>query len=196
MAGGDVMIDLETLGLKPGCAIAAIGAVFIQGGEIVSDFYRRINWGQSVTKYRLELDPATVRWWLGQSSEATQELTADGGHTLRQALIDFQRWLKKRSPENNHLVWGNGSDFDNVILDAAYQRLALNRPWGDFSNRCYRTLAKAFPEIPRPKPEVKHHALHDARAQGLHLIELQGVLNEKANPGSSAAALAPGGARA
>ena len=194
MASGNVMIDLETLGLKPGCAIAAIGAVFIQDGEIVSDFYRRIKWGQAVKKYGFEMDPATVAWWLSQPKESAQELTADGGHTLRQALIDLQRWLKKRSPENNHLVWGNGSDFDNVILDSAYQRLGLNRPWGDFSNRCYRTLAKVFPHIPRHKPEVKHHALHDARAQAGHLIELQGMINAKVNPGSSAAALAPRGA--
>ena len=37
------MLDLETLGNKPGSVIVAIGAVKFGGGEIIDSFYERVD---------------------------------------------------------------------------------------------------------------------------------------------------------
>jgi exodeoxyribonuclease VIII len=77
-----------------------------------------------------------------------------------------------RSAEGIPVVWGNGADFDNVILGNAYLAVNKPRPWSFWNNRCYRTVRAMAPNIDYVRPVIAHHALHDARAQALHLIEI------------------------
>ena len=67
-------------------------------------------------------------------------------------------------------IWGNGADFDNPILEAAYDLLKMPAPWKYNEGRCYRTLKSLFPTvvaIPQAA-NAKHNALLDAKNQAEH----------------------------
>lgn len=163
-----VMLDLETLGKKPGAIIVAIGAVKFGHGEIQSEFYARVD-AESCERIGLTMDASTVIWWLGQSEAARNELLQPG-ESIRTALSLFTRWIGDPRPE----IWGNGPLFDNGILAEAYDRAQIPRPWKHSSDRCYRTLKALHPDI-APEPEgIAHHALDDAKNQARHLMRIMG----------------------
>lgn len=172
-----VMLDLETLGTAPGCKILSIGAcVFTQYG--VTEplfFYREIkrHTGQDM----LAEDPDTVIWWSEQSAEAKRGLLTDrdddGKVTLTLALIEFHRWLQEVGgvdSRGNVLVdvWGNGSDFDNIIIRAAAKAVNVKPGWPYWGNRDYRTLKGLLPHIKAERLGTHHNALDDARTQAVH----------------------------
>lgn len=165
-----VMLDLETLGNKPNSVILAIGACAFERGRIVAEFYQRIEAG-SCTRAGLQMDTDTVLWWMQQKDEARLELCKPGGVDLKTALSEFTTWIG----DNNPCLWGNGSDFDNVILRNAYDRMRHHADWWKFwNNRCYRTVKALNPGIRAEKPTVAHNALADAIAQAKHLMRIWG----------------------
>jgi hypothetical protein len=166
----DVMIDLETLGTKPYSAIISIGAVLfdIEQRTIDKEFYCLINL-QSCTDYELTIDPKTVAWWAGQSDEARKALTAEPREPLYVALSQFADVFLDGDIKG---VWGNGSDFDNVILSCAYERGGMEIPWKFHMNRCYRTVKGMHPNNKIVRMGTHHNALDDARSQAWHLMNL------------------------
>ena len=171
----DVMVDLETLGRRPGCAVLSIGAVAFdpKACKLGEEFYVVVSI-ESCRGAGLHVDPETLTWWEGQSDEA-REVIKLAGHvnteTLSAALMMLAEYLAKFG--NNVRVWGNGSDFDNAILAVCYGQLGLELPWEFWNNRCYRTLKSLRPGVRMVKREgVRHNALDDARSQALHAIEL------------------------
>jgi len=161
-----IMLDIETLGTRPGSVITSIGAVKFGGGEITSDFYIRIDMQSSVDA-GLVIDPPTLLWWLQRSEKARSELLAPSV-PLRQALEAFSAWVADPEAE----VWGCGVGFDNVLLDTAYAYLQVRPPWKHWNDRCYRTLKKLHPTITLKRTGTHHHALDDARYQALHLMQI------------------------
>lgn len=152
----NVMIDLETFGTGPNAAIVALGAVTEDGRTFYTSIYPEG-----------DFDADTVLWWLQQSEDARRPISTPSS-MLESVLRDFAEWLPSKAK-----VWGNGSDFDNVILDSAYKRKGLPLPWKYYDNRCYRTLKKMFPHIKPPSEnKCKHSALSDAIYQMNHLKEI------------------------
>lgn len=94
-----------------------------------------------------------------------------------EALCEFATWLPKNSN-----VWGNGSRFDNEILDNAYKSCGLVTPWSHRQDRCYRTIKDLHPEVKYIPPVIKHHALEDAVAQAKHLLAIMGARVVGAHP--------------
>ncbi len=166
----NIMLDLETFGQKPGALIKAIGAVKFGGGELREEFYERID-AASAESIGLRMDVATVMWWLGQSEAARSEITQPGKH-IAIVLQEFRRFVAGDEPLNPEAcIWGNGSEFDNVLLATAYDYAQITLPWKYYNNRCYRTVKNLFPDFPKPEV-VAHHALADAKAQAVHLMQM------------------------
>lgn len=167
-----VMLDLETLGLTPGCGILSIGAVTL---DLESTFYERVEI-KSNAENGLISDDETLTWWDKQSTEARLEAFC-GMTSLPSVLNSFAHWFGKlpsRSAEDI-LVWGNGADFDVPILKVAYKKLGIPFPIATFNARCYRTLKGLYPEVAAParlKGATKHNALDDAIHQAKHLKKL------------------------
>lgn len=161
-----VMIDLETLGNKPGSVIVAIGAVKFANGEITASFYERVD-AESCIALGLRMDASTVMWWLKQECAARLEITK-AGKEISEVLRDFAAWLGDPDAE----VWGNGAAFDNVLLADAYDRAHMPRPWKFFNDRCYRTMKALRPEVPMPRAGTHHNALDDAKSQAMHLMAI------------------------
>lgn len=114
-----VMLDLETLGTRPGSVILSIGAVeFDLRVGLGREFYVEIS-QYSSRHIGFTVDQDTVDWWEEQSAEARGLLarTSSGGLLPHVALQQFNAWL---SPDP--LVWGNGAAFDNALLREACAR--------------------------------------------------------------------------
>lgn len=155
-----VMIDIETLGQKPGCVILSIAAVRfnMKTGEVRKSFYCKVD-PDSCVKKGLKIDIDTLKWW-------TQfEIFPDaiGGTTpLYEALRGLRNYL-----EEDDLVWSNGATFDLKILEAAYRAVGHQTPWKFSKERCVRTLASLVPEIKKAMPfeGTIHNPLDDCYHQ-------------------------------
>lgn len=180
------MADLETMSLKPNAAIVSIGAVkFYPCGSALpklEPFYINVDL-ESCKEFGLHVDPGTVAWWEKQSQKAKDALKVNPV-PLPVALEAFSKWmmgsqLKERS---NGAVWANGSDFDNVILQNAYQATGLISPFKYTSHRCFRTMNNMFGcGVVTPANTLAHHALADAKWQALML---QNIMNDRIIPKS------------
>jgi exodeoxyribonuclease VIII len=169
----DVMLDLETLGTRAGCAILSIGAVAFDrhSGELGPEFYMVVN-RKSCEAKGLVTDQGTLDWWKRQTPEARKVLeeaeTAPNG--LGGALTQFTGYLQKFGKRDLY-VWGNGSDFDQPILSACYAAIGYPLPWLYYNNRCYRTVrALAGIKGEPPRHGVAHNALDDAKTQAMQAI--------------------------
>lgn len=176
-----VMVDLETMGNRPGCPVVAIGAVFFsqQHGLLGPEFYRKVDL-ESCVRVGLKLDTSTVLWWMEQSDEARRELYTGERVPLSQALCELSQFLATSASsvlDQPLRVWGNGANFDNPILVAAYEACQLFTPWKFWNDRCYRTIKSLRPDIKIPRTGTHHNALHDAKSQARHLLDVANALN-------------------
>jgi hypothetical protein len=166
-----IMIDLETLGTVPGCAILSIGAVAFNfhSKELGPEFYIVVN-QKSCEQYGLKIDRGTLAWWSRQSPEAQVVLkqSRTGGETLPDALGALTTYLKQFG--SNVRVWGNGAAFDNAILSCCYASINSRLPWKFTNDRCYRTLKAMMPHIGVERQGVYHNALDDAKTQAVHAM--------------------------
>lgn len=180
MSFPDIMLDLETMGASPDAAIVAIGAVAFDAaaGTIGPRFHEVIDL-ESSTALGAQIDAGTVKWWLRQSEEARRPIS-DGGIGMVAALELFRLWVGDVADPFAVCVWGNGADFDNVILRRAYQREAVPQAWGTFGNRCYRTLKSLRPDIKLQRVGTHHNAADDAESQARHLVAVLQALGRAA----------------
>lgn len=153
----NVSIDIETLGKKPGCVILSIGAVEFdpESDKTGRWFYSAINVEDS-HKNGFTIDASTVLWWFKQSDQA-RKAVADATAPVATVLGNFAAWLP-----DNATLWGNGSDFDNAIVSAAYDKMGMETPWSFRGNRCLRTLRGMYPHVQVPAVGTHHNALDDA----------------------------------
>jgi hypothetical protein len=177
-------IDLETLGTQPGSVILSIGAVLFDPALppdrcMGEQFYCVIN-RQSCVNAGLTVDPDTLTWWEKQSAGARQVLldaeNPEVSDTLEDALKMFAAFL----PEGVK-VWSNGANFDQPLLDVAYNRMGIALPWKYYNSRCYRTVVNLHPDEKRLRPinVLAHNALEDAKWQTKHLVNIAQLLGLK-----------------
>jgi hypothetical protein len=163
------MVDLETLDTKSTAVILSIGAVMFDKSGIGAEFYRTVD-AQSAIDAGLSISGSTLLFWMKQSKEARKALFMNNV-PLAQALEEFSTWLSENSDPGAVKVWGNGSDFDNAMLQHAYSVCKLPVPWKFWNNRCYRTTCEVLNAASRKQEGTHHNALDDARSPAKHLRE-------------------------
>ena len=155
------MLDLETWGTKPGCAIRSIGAAkFELTGEMGDTFYRNIS-DDSCSLLDLAFESGTVDWWAKRPPEATSAF-ADNQESLAAVVGAFHEWI------NGALfVWSQGANFDEPIWRAAAERVNWAPPWKYWNVRDTRTIYHFARFDPRSmkRDGTHHHALNDALFQ-------------------------------
>jgi hypothetical protein len=177
----DIMLDLETFSSKNNAMIVSIGAVTFDSVNPQVGFKRRLFYRVIHPKTSVgHIDPETVIWWLGQSEAARMALTHDFGEgfgtqrfSLQQALDDFTAFCQSF---DKPAIWGNGSDFDNVVLRNSYEHMGMKAPWSFRDNRCYRTLKALRPDIELERMGDAHNALSDAFSQAVHVEKIIAAL--------------------
>ncbi|HGC2050991.1 TPA: 3'-5' exoribonuclease [Escherichia coli] len=171
-AGIHLMIDLETMGKNPDAPIISIGAIFFdpQTGDMGPEFSKTVD----LETAGGVIDRDAIKWWLKQSREAQSAIMTDE-IPLDDALLQLREFIDENSGEFFVQVWGNGANFDNVILRRSYERQGIPCPWRYCNDRDVRTiveLGKAIDFDARtaiPFEGERHNALDDARYQAKYV---------------------------
>ena len=171
-AGIHLMIDLETMGKNPDAPIISIGAIFFdpQTGDMGPEFSKTIDLDTAGGV----IDRDVIKWWLKQSREAQSAIMTDE-IPLDDALLQLREFIDENSGEFFVQVWGNGANFDNVILRRSYERQGIPCPWRYCNDRDVRTiveLGKAIDFDARtaiPFEGERQNALDDARYQAKYV---------------------------
>ncbi|MCH2681979.1 3'-5' exonuclease, partial [Leclercia adecarboxylata] len=169
-----LMLDLETMGKKPGAPIVSVGAVFFDpfSGKTGAEFYQVINLESSMS-FGARPDASTILWWLKQSPEARSAIVVDDTVGLVEALEQFLDFVAENAANGSKTVqlWGNGSSFDCSLLEASFELADTPFPIPHWNYRDVRTvveLGKAVGLNSRyeiPFEGDQHNALADARHQ-------------------------------
>lgn len=162
-----VMVDIETLGTRPGDTILSIGAVKFDAEGLGEEFYTTID-VESSKAAGFRAQKSTLEWWEKQSEEA-RKAAFKGEFPIDHALIKFNMWLP---PVDFTVMWGNGANFDNALLAAAYRMMKMDTPWRFWNDRCYRTISAVFMKKRVDRVGTYHNALDDAKTQALRLIAM------------------------
>lgn len=175
------MIDLETLGTGFNAGILSIGAVMFDHSGILDEFYINVKL-RSITDAGLTIDPDTLKWWAEQHPGAIESLFKKAV-PLKEAIEKFNLWYGKDSMA----TWSNGANFDQVILSTASRAVGLKEPWEYWHGQCFRTLRSLIDPKKElaPNLEIAHNALHDARGQALHMINMWHLWNGNSNYGDT-----------
>jgi len=153
----DLMIDIETLGLRPDAVIFELAAVAFDPttGDHGQSFKAEINI-EDAYLHRLTSDEETRRFWDERGGPRQGE-----AQPLRVVLDHLAGFIGDMNPK---AIWSWGSDFDFPILGNAYLRAGLDCPWRHYQQRDARTVYKlVFPEEKRRG--IDHNALNDCLRQ-------------------------------
>jgi hypothetical protein len=167
-------VDVETTGLnpfRPEHQLISVGALAVSDDGLIGDrWYDRLDRADT-------WDPDTREWWLKQNATAKREAFADGGTDPRAAALDFVAWVNDTT---DHAVFvANPSTFDFGWILRWLTEADVDMPF-DYRTMCLRSAD--WGRNPGPwglernghRPIVSHHALHDAQAQALDLLDLLG----------------------
>ncbi|MDT5429287.1 3'-5' exonuclease [Providencia rettgeri] len=174
-----LMVDLEGMSTHNNAAIVSIGAVAFEPstGEIGPTFYQVVDL-RSCERASLHIDADTVLWWIKQSAEARAEIVGVS-YELEEALADLNLFAERVLTDDVQ-VWGNGVDFDNVILRNAYDAVCLEPFWKHWNNRCVRTIV----ELGRnagidPKRTLEFEGeQHNALADAIHQAKYVSIIHQ------------------
>lgn len=176
-----IMLDLETLDTTSSAVVISIGAVaFDPETTALGDmFYVELTDDIAAQQARgRTISGDTVRWWMQQDVLAKRVFSVPPADdvervTTQEALSRFNLFVADNSGRDVQM-WGNGADFDNVILGSLYDAFGAYKPWSYGRNRCYRTMKNLGigPRNPKSREGVHHNALNDAITQAVHLQEI------------------------
>lgn len=176
----DIMLDIETLDTAQSAVVLSIGAVVFDphSKELGEKFYVEFT-HDLATQQRIgrTVSADTAVWWVRQGAAAKQIFADPAPEGVRrvstaQGLTEFASFVSRNGGKEAKL-WGNGSDFDNVIVGSLFDSFGLVKPWSYSRNRCYRTMKRMFGEnVKVSRHGVHHNGLDDAITQAVHLQEI------------------------
>lgn len=164
-----MMVDWETLDSKPTAAVRSVGwAIFCYDTkQILSTGYiDGINVDAQFKRGRT-ISWATLCWWMAQGEEARKAMFTEGFKEGFQGVV-MALGAEFQGHECTE-IWGNGTDFDTQITAGLLDLANLQPFWNFRKQRCYREFMIGKAKI--HKPEISHHAMHDAIAQAKNVLE-------------------------
>lgn len=167
------VLDIETLGTRPGCPILSIGAVKMYNGilERQQEFFASL--GSNVRLGLNEIGVETLRWWEEKHPEQFRRLQANSeNRELSDALEDLNQFCNPIVQRIAlHYYWSKHPHFDFPILEAAYEAIGKPPPWKYWQIRDIATLEDKL--FTAREPELNNHdALLDAINEANVLIDV------------------------
>lgn len=123
----DVMVDIETTGLRPDrnhiIQIAAVRFDF-ETGEVDSNFFNRCMWPSVPHRAWQE---STRTWWMGKNQKVFQDIQKrmEEPQTVMQ---DFADWAGYQHEEPLRF-WGKPVSFDYSFIDSYFHDLGIMNPF-------------------------------------------------------------------
>lgn len=160
-----LVLDIETLGTKPGCVVTEIGMCIIKDCKVINSAHYYISPLDSIFFLGLTADKATVDWWTQFEDEYKANLiskfkTAMSPELVVDGMLQFLNYYKI------NFFWGNSPDFDYKILDEFINRVnekygfKYEAPWNKFwMLRDVRTLIRNTGLM---STEIKNNQVHDS----------------------------------
>lgn len=171
-----IMIDIEALGRRPGCAVIEFAAVAFcpETGRIGQVFDALIRPGMPFTA---EIE--TLAWHLDKGTWPRPESKDISARPIDEVLHDFKSWANDLGTVE--AFWSWGSTYDFPILTHAFDVMGTDGPWEYYQCRCARTVWNCvFPgQRPAPRP---HSALADAVAAAHDLMAALSRVNLQEAP--------------
>lgn len=162
-----LMIDLETLSLKPNCVVTQIGYVLFDEVGQHGSFHLRPNAAEQIDRGR-SVSFDTFSWWLMQSEDARKSMAKDGQDLMLDCLNNFINDIEMCAGWSNvKQVWSNGLLFDVNIMEDLFFMYGIKTPWHYRAPRDVKTLCYLIPGFEMTKPTVAHDANSDAFAQAI-----------------------------
>lgn len=180
-----LMIDIETLGTKPGCVILSIGAVAfnLDTGRTGPEFYDIISLESSVDA-GFTIDPKTLVWWLQQKTSSLKDIIIENKpitskSQFHMVMRNFYDFIQNLDIFMELEVWGNSNRFDMGILEPYFSKAGLGLPWQFRNERDVRTLVRYGPEIKekmvqeaKDEDQELHNAIVDCHLQIKYCVEI------------------------
>lgn len=170
----NICLDLETVSTERNAGILQIGAMipaFDQrdyGHQIAGTFDVTIRYDSVLARIKagiVHMSEETMDWWDVPKRAQTRKEVFSGQVDYPDAMGAFKLWIEhiKEVTGKEVAVWGNGSDFDNVVLAHSLGACGYNNVWKYYNNRDLRTLRALFPVDIKSIPNINPHtALSDA----------------------------------
>lgn len=179
-----IMIDLETLSVRPDAAIIQIGAVLfepVHGGKILND--QPFNQYVAIQDGTGSIDHDTLVWWLRQPNAKTLADGLENANPLATVLenfIEFPQQIPGLSWETIGGVWAKPSTFDLAVLSSAFSKFGEEPPWEHWKTRCAKTVFELVGGTPKVDETglQSHDALDDAVKQAMQLQKAFSILKE------------------
>jgi hypothetical protein len=167
------MLDIETLGTRPGAVVLSAALVRFSD-EAHVQINLRVDEQQALG---LTIDPDTHAWWGTQDPLAWAKAT-ENPQPLSVALPYIASWIAWAGPDP--LIWAHGASFDGPLLEEVYRRAGVACPWRFWSLRDTRTLYDLagvnVKDYAVPPPHVAlNDAIGQTRAANAALRVLAGV---------------------
>ncbi|NME67182.1 3'-5' exonuclease [Flammeovirga aprica] len=176
----ELMIDIETLGVKRGCLILSIGAKFFdKNGLTDASFYSVLNRSMSEL-HSWEVDEKTLEWWYDQDPDVRNEAFSGKTHPGT-AIENLASFILKHKGDEEIKVWANPPQFDLEILKAYFHFYEVKLPWSHRDERCLRTYVyenggKELKYKYLNASNERHNALVDCDLQIRYLTALRSVM--------------------
>lgn len=164
------MLDLETWGTKPGCAIRSIGAVcFELEGDVGSKYSANIS-DESCQAWGLTVDPKTKEWWEHPDRVTANKVLSQAQQPLLHVISTFESFFLRNRCE---YIWSHGATFDVVVWEAVCHIVGVTFPWNFRNVRDTRTVYHVLKYDPTlsvvAEFGTQHVAIDDAMKQVLDL---------------------------
>jgi len=133
-----IMVDIETLGTRPGACVLA--AAFVRFSD---EAHCSLNLSlPDQEALNLEKDESTLAWWRDQEAKHPGAWAAatHNAQSLAQALPYFAQWLNWARGTDDLQLWCHGATFDAPLLFELYRRQGTPCPWQFWQVRDTRTL--------------------------------------------------------
>ncbi len=169
-----VMMDIETLGVKPGCVVMQVAMVrfdhervYTGGREWNIDIMDQLGAG-------LTIDMDTLQWWRDQNRTVRGLVmnAGDNRYRLPLALQDMHDALAIELANKDFKLWANPDWFDLPMVAELYYKSGREYPWPRSQTTDARTFlwAAGIDWGKRTKSIQPHHAIRDAEAQAFDVI--------------------------
>lgn len=161
----EMMIDLETLDIKPIAVVLSIGAVkFERDGTIKDKFYRVMHFQQQLNLGRT-CSQSSLLWWMQQGHTARNEAFSPVRHDVLSAIADFNEWYG----DDVTCVWANDPDFDCAIWESLCLDFNMYTPWNYRNKGALRTVVResgiSVRNVVQDAPGLPHMPVTDCENQ-------------------------------
>ena len=144
-----VVIDIETMGLRPTSEILAVGATHFtqQRVDEATSFYMKVDplYYSDLPEGLFTTDISTLKWWESQPAHVKEEAFS-GDHSLPRVLEGLTDWMEQIRLVGRidfMPVFMKGIQLDAPVLNHAYKVCKMQVPWHYrelFDSRAYEAL--------------------------------------------------------